>query len=130
MTLQQARAIFNRVDVNGEGCLSIQDLIPVVFGQATKEIQRAIVMYIEAEVSKRKIVGKDFLKESDLECLFEHYDENVVGFVPVSFLREKVKCMQLPEAANYEVLQTMKDMEDDEMVNKGEFVRIFRLYLL
>jgi hypothetical protein len=36
----------------------------------------------------------------------------------------------LPEAANYEVLLSMKEMEDDEMVNKGEFVRIFRLYLL
>jgi Ca2+-binding EF-hand superfamily protein len=130
VTQQQARGIFNRVDVNGEGCLSIEDLIPVVFGKASKEVQKMIVTYIEAEVSKRKIVGKDFLKEIDLENLFEHYDENVVGFIPVALLRDKVKSMQLPEAANYEVLLSMKEMEDDEMVNKGEFVRIFRLYLL
>lgn len=89
-----------------------------------------IVTYIETEVSKRKIVGKDFLKEADLESLFQHYDENVVGFVPVSILREKVRAMQLPEIAYYEVMSSMKDMEDDEMINCSEFVRIFRSYLL
>ncbi|CAE7525748.1 unnamed protein product, partial [Symbiodinium microadriaticum] len=115
VTEQQARAIFNRVDVHGDGFLSIRDLIPVVFSKASKEVRSVIVTYVEAEVSKRKIVGKDFLKESDLQLLFQHYDENVVGFVPVSLLRDKVRAMQLPEVASYEVLASMKEMEDDEM---------------
>ena len=128
--MQQARAIFNRIDVQGDGFLQINDLIPVVFSKSKKDIQQLIITYIENEVSKRKIVGKDFLKESDLVSLFEHYDENVVGFIPVSFLRGKVKAMELPEAANYEVVRLMSEMDDDEMLNCGEFVRIFQHFLL
>ena len=91
---KQARIIFNRVDVAGKGTLSVRDLIPVVFGSCNKSVQSKIYQYIECELSKRKIYGKDLIRENDLEKLFDHYDHDAVGFISAGYLREKIKSYQ------------------------------------
>jgi Ca2+-binding EF-hand superfamily protein len=130
VTNQQARAIFIRVDTYNHGYLSISDLIPVIFSNANKETQKLILKYVENEISKRKIIGPDLLTENDLDILFDFYDENDAGFVLVSLVRDRVRAMNLSEGITYEIFETMKDMEDDEMVNLSEFKRIFKSYLM
>jgi Ca2+-binding EF-hand superfamily protein len=125
---KEARTIFNRVDKSGSGCLSIKDLTPVVFSSANKTVQALILKYVETELSKRKVFGTNFLKESDLEGLFEYYDESAVGFVEMGYLREKVKSLQLTSSASYSVIDHLKGIADEEMINVLEFCRIFRPY--
>lgn len=129
ISTQQARSVFMQVDVNNNGVLSIRDLIPVVFSKANKETQRNIIKYVDSEVSKRKNNEKDAFNESDLEKLFEIYDTNVVGFIPISLVRDKIRGMQLAEEIHFTILRSIQDMEDDEMVNLLEFQRIFRPYI-
>jgi Ca2+-binding EF-hand superfamily protein len=128
---QQARAIFTTVDTNCTGFLRLNDLVPVIFNDATKDQQRLILKYAETEISKRKIGTNDMMKEQDLETLFEFYDENDAGFLAVGFVRERVSSVfSLPEAALWSIFDPIKDMEDDEMINLSEFCRLFRPYLI
>lgn len=129
ITQQQARSIFMQVDKNHNGVLSIRDLIPVVFNKANKETLRHIIKYVDSETLKKKNSNKDACTERHLEKLFEAYDVDVVGFVSISSLREKIRGMQLMEEAQFMLLSSMQDMEDDEMLNMSEFTRIFKPYI-
>lgn len=126
---QHCRTIFNRVDKNGEGVLSVRELIPVVFSQASKDQQTLITKYMEIELSKRKAAGKDLINENDLRKLFEYYDEESLGFISVDFLREKIKCLQFPDHATEFLLGKIQTMESDEMLNPSDFVRVFYQYV-
>lgn len=130
VTRAQARAIFNRVDVNGQGFLSFRELIPVIFNNATKDVQRIILRYVESEMSKWKAYGKNILTEADLVVLFEYYDENDLGFILVDTLRERIRSLQLPQQVCFAILEILKDMDADEMINSFEFVRIFKPYVV
>jgi Ca2+-binding EF-hand superfamily protein len=126
---KQARIIFNRVDVGGKGTLSIRDLIPVVFGSCNKAVQNKIFQYVECELSKRKIYGKDLISVADLDRLFEYYDGDAVGFISTGLIREKIKSYQLPDSILYTVLdETLLDLSDEDMINSLEFSRMFRIY--
>jgi hypothetical protein len=128
---KQARIIFNRVDTGGKGTLSIRDLIPVVFGSCNKSIQHKIFQYVECELSKRKIYGKDLIVVNDLEKLFEYYDYDAVGFISVGLIREKIRSYQLPDSIIYTVLdETIGDLSDEDMINSLEFMRMFRSYCM
>jgi Ca2+-binding EF-hand superfamily protein len=130
VTRVQARAIFNRVDVNGQGFLSFRELIPVIFNNATKDVQKLILKYVESEMSKWKAYGKNILTEADLIMLFEYYDEHDLGFILVDTLRERIKALNLPQQVCFAILEVLKDMDADEMINSYEFVRIFRPYVV
>ena len=130
VSAQQARAIFNRVDVQGQGFLSFRELIPVIFNNATKDVQRLILKYVETEMSKWKAYGKNVLAEADLQELFKYYDEHDLGFILVDALRDRIKSLQLPQQVCFGILETLIDMEPDEMINSHEFVRIFRPYIV
>lgn len=126
---KQARIMFNRVDTAGKGTLSIRDLIPVVFSSCNKSIQNKILQYIECELSKRKIFGKDLISINDLEKLFEFYDYDAIGFISVGIIREKIKSLQLPDNLVYTVMdEIVMDLSDDDMINSIEFTRMFRNY--
>ena len=84
---------------------------------------------MELEISKRKAIGKDLLTENDLRKLFDYYDEESLGFIPVDTLREKIKALQLPDLAVESLLAKIQDLEYDEMLNPSDFVRIFNQYL-
>jgi Ca2+-binding EF-hand superfamily protein len=126
---QQARMMFNKVDQNGDGYLSVSDLVPVIFNNATGEQKLHILKFLELELSKRKLVGNDFTTDEELEMLFEHYDTKFVGFIKISVIREKVKSFALPDAAHVAVMSLLNEHDDDEMVNFSEFRRIFQNYM-
>jgi len=126
---QQARMMFNKIDQNGDGFLSVSDLVPVIFNNATPDQRVLILKFLELELSKRKIVGNDFTTDEELEMLFEHYDSNYVGFIKISVIREKVKGYCLPDAAHVAVMSLLNDHDEDEMVNFSEFRRLFQNYL-
>jgi Ca2+-binding EF-hand superfamily protein len=126
---QQARMMFNRVDKNGDGFLSVSDLVPVIFSNANPEQKILILKFLELELSKRKLVGNDFTTDEELEMLFEHYDVDMVGFLKISLIREKVKSFALPDAAHIALMSLLSDLEEDEMLNFSEFRRLFQNYL-
>jgi Ca2+-binding EF-hand superfamily protein len=130
LSKQHCRTIFNRVDRKGEGVLSVRELIPVVFSQANKDQQALITKYLEIEISKRKASSKDLINETDLRKLFDYYDEESLGFISVDFFREKIKFLQLPDAATESLLGKIQTMDPDEMLNPSDFVRIFHQYVV
>lgn len=130
LSKQHCRTIFHRVDRKGEGVLSVRELIPVVFSQASKDQQALITKYLEIELSKRKASSKDFINETDLRKLFDYYDEESLGFISVDFFREKIKNLQLPDIAIESLLEKIQTMDPDEMLNPSDFVRIFQQYIL
>jgi Ca2+-binding EF-hand superfamily protein len=86
---------------------------------------------VECELSKRKIYGKDLISYNDLDRLFEYYDVNSVGFISTGLIREKIKSYQLPDSILYTVLdETLLDLSDEDMINCGEFARMFRIYCM
>lgn len=127
---QQARIMFNKVDKNGDGYLSVSDLVPVIFSHANGEQKGHILQFLEMELSKRKLVGNEYLTEEGLEMLFEHYDVRLVGFLRVSLVREKIKALELPDEPRVAILSELSDHDEDEMLNFAEFRRLFEDYIV
>lgn len=129
VTHQEAQVMFLKMDTNEDGVLSIRELVPMLFDKARKDQLKQILYYVESEVMRKRHNDKDNFTAIDLETLFDYYDSEVVGFVAISALRERLKLMQLPEDADDYFNLVMSGMEDDEMVNPVEFQRIFQSFL-
>lgn len=119
--------IFMKIDKDGDGYLSMRELIPVVFNKASKEQQKLIINYAEMELTK-KIVTETVPKVSptDLDFLFEAYDLENVGFVDIAYIKERIKNLGLSEQQVYFFLELIAEMADDDMVNVTEFKRMFK----
>ena len=119
------------MDANGDGYLSVSDLVPVIFSNANPQQRTLILQFLDLELSKRKLVGNEFTTDAELETLFEHYDVNLIGFLTVSVIREKVKGYGLPDAAHLAIMSLLSDNYDnDELLNFSEFRRLFQNYLI
>ncbi len=129
VTQHQARLLFSKIDQDGDGFLSVRDLIPVIFSKANKEQGFLIEMYLKCELSKRKVIGKEYVVAEDLETIFEYYDSDLIGFVAVHKIKEKIRSFQLPDAAHIAIFNMFKEYEDDEMLNMSEFTRLFQPYI-
>jgi Ca2+-binding EF-hand superfamily protein len=127
--VQEARMIFMKIDKDGDGYLSMRELIPVVFGKATRAQQKKIIEFCEFELTK-KIETETIptVSLTDLDFLFEAYDTDNVGFVDVAIIRERVRKMPLNDLQVFFFMELIADLADDEMVNLQEFRRIFRIF--
>lgn len=130
VSVKQARTIFNRINVSGNGILTVDDLLPVVFNNATKAMMGLITKYVERELSRRKKRGEDFLTDLDLSALFDYYDMNALGFVSAGFLRDKIRSLNIPDASFFSLMDKLHEVGDDEMVNEHFFVRMFREFCM
>ena len=124
-----AQSIFYEIDNNGDGVLSINELLPLIFTKANKEQLILIEEYLEHEISQQKNHINHSLTEHDLECLFEYYDVEMVGFVKVGNIRKRILEMELPKMAVEDIMLTLKNIDANEMFSEKEFVRIFKRYL-
>ena len=129
VTPYEARMMFNKIDQKGDGFLTVNDLIPVVFSNANKEQQEMIQRFLQSELSKRKIVGNNFTSNDELETLFEHYDTNFVGYLRIPDIREKIKSFNLPDSVYVDFMSVLNEHEEDEMLNFHEFRRLFEDYI-
>jgi hypothetical protein len=69
------------------------------------------------------------LTYSDVDQLFEIYDRENVGFVSVWYIRDRIGDMALPDPVSTSFLASIKDIDEDEMVNLREFLRMFKAYI-
>ena len=106
-----------------------QDPKTDIFSNSAPAQRVLILKFLEHELSKRKLVGADFTSDEELEMLFEHYDSELIGFVKISVIREKVKAFNLPDAAHVGMMSLLNEHEEDEMLNFSEFRRLFQNYL-
>lgn len=97
--------------------------------QANKEQMRLITIYAESELVK-KHDGMTFMTSTEVDQLFECYDTDNIGFVPIQVIRDRIKSFGLNEGALFQFLDTIVDIESDEMINQIEFLRIMKPYLL
>ncbi len=118
-----------KIDKDSDGYLSMRELVPVIFSKATYKQQKLIIEYTELELIK-KIDANQVPKVStiELEQLFEAYDTQNVGYVNVSHIRERIRAMNLSENCLFSFMETITELNDDEMVNSMEFKRIFKVY--
>ena len=125
--VQEARSIFMKFK-NEDGFLSVVELVPVVFNRATKEQHKLIVKFCQAEIMKssNELTTLSF---NDIDSFFETLDNDNLGFISVSTIREKVRSFNLHDSCTTDFLNTFKDIEDDEMVNHREFGRMFKIYV-
>ena len=98
------------MDKNDDGDLSISELLPLVFSKATKEQLRSILYYCQREIvsKKDKTHGRKILEPEDLDELFNFYDSEMVGFVAVGMIRERVKGFELPRQAEEFILRSIE----------------------
>jgi len=116
-------------DTDNDGLLSLRDLIPINFEKATKDQQRNILQYVDSKINKkRKNVDQDCISASEMEQLFCCYDHSGLGFIAIGLIRDRLKTFNLPEAAEKLAMDLFKDIEDDEMVNQSEFLRLLSTY--
>lgn len=130
MSTQSARQLFSHIDTNRDGLLSLHELVPVIFPEATPNQQGMIARYIEDEVSRyMSNFNKQRIYKEDLSILFDAYDADNIGYIKVQLLRTKLSKFQLPIAAQLAFNEKLKKMEDDDMLNLPEFTRMFISYL-
>jgi Ca2+-binding EF-hand superfamily protein len=79
VSAQDARLIFMQIDKNGSGSVSLSELIPVVFSKATRSQQKMIVSYAGSILIRDKIEELEQVNVSDIEQLFDAYDEDAIG---------------------------------------------------
>jgi Ca2+-binding EF-hand superfamily protein len=130
MTKQQARMIFLRFDKKGDGYLSIRDLVPIVFGKASKEQTKLIVRVLESEVVQKKGPTLQTVQPAEIDSLFEYYDIDSIGFVQLSLVRDRVRNMNLGDPIQFAFMETIKNMDDDDLVNSQEFGRLFKQFIV
>lgn len=101
------------MDKNDDGDLSISELLPLVFSKATKEQLRSILYYCQREIVCKKEVlkGRKILESEDLDELFNFYDSDLVGFVAVSTIRDRVKGFDLPRQAEEFILRSIEGIK-------------------
>ena len=64
---------------------------------------------------------------SDIEQLFDAYDEQSIGFVTISHVKDRIKhYFNLSESIIYTFLCTLEQVADDEMLNRIEFHRLLK----
>ena len=67
---------------------------------------------------------------SDIEQLFDAYDEDSIGFVTVGHIKERVKHhFNLAESVLYAFLSSLDHIDDDEMLNREEFHRLLKPFI-
>jgi Ca2+-binding EF-hand superfamily protein len=123
-----AKLMFYQIDSNGDGVLSIHELLPVVFPKANRDKLNLIEEYMDHAIESQKLHMSHSLKLTDLQCLFEHYDTTMIGFIKVGFIRQQITALQLPRIAHDEIMFSLKNIENDEMYSEQEFIRIFKPY--
>lgn len=123
----QARMIFMQLNKSGDGVLTSKDLIPIIFNRATKEQLTFILAYVMSEIIQKRN-DEYCLTPAEVAQLFECYDVEVIGFVPVSVIRDRIRAMQLPEIAHFGFMDSIVKLEEDEMLNEQEFARMLRPY--
>lgn len=128
VSMQDSRMIFMKVDTNGDGYVSIGDLVPIIFNKATTEQIKLIIAFTESEMTKKNF-DVDTITSGELEQLFDSYDVDNVGFVSISILKDRIRYMQLPDAVQFSFMSSIIEMADDEMVNLSEFLRVFKIYI-
>ena len=128
MAENDARMIFMKLDKNGDGYLTMRELIPVIFSRANRIQLRLIIDYATFELIKKQD-GVATLTLLDMEQLFEYFDVNNLGYVAVSAIRDQVNRMSLPEPALFMFNDCISAAADDEMVNLAEFVRLLKVYV-
>lgn len=52
LSKNQARKLFNNVDMTSQGVLSVKDLVPIVFEKGDKPLQEIISNYLEDQIAK------------------------------------------------------------------------------
>jgi Ca2+-binding EF-hand superfamily protein len=125
----ESRSIFLKMDKDGDNLVTISELVPVLFSQASKEQQHLIVKYTMMFLNKKQErVTK--LSTAELDQLFDAYDVENIGFVSMGYIRERIKQMAMPEPVVYSFLTSIADADDDEMVNHAEFARILKAYTI
>lgn len=107
---QEAHRLFRRADRNGDGLLQLDELVPLVFGRATRAQLQIILTECAAHLEtggdysgrdgyhatedRRNTQKRHFSKlisHSKVDELFAAYDVGNVGYVRVGLLRERVK---------------------------------------
>jgi Ca2+-binding EF-hand superfamily protein len=109
--------------------LTVKDLVPIVFSKADKQQQDLVANYLEDQIAKTGLKGREGVTSLEIEALFECYDSDHIGYITVRLLREKVKGLKLPLTAHSTVSQSFADFEDDELINISEFIRVFHTYI-
>eukprot|EP00605_Chrysophyceae_sp_TOSAG23-4_P000072 GSChrysophyteH1.ASY1.ANO1.74.1 assembled CDS len=121
---QESRSIFMKFK-NEKGVLTVNELVPVVFSKATKDQMKLITKFCLAEIM-RPSNERTVLSFADVDQLFEIFDIENVGFVAVGFIRDKAREWPLHDNIVQNFLNTIKEIDDDEMVNHREFQRMFK----
>lgn len=130
MSAHSARQLFSHIDSDGDGILSLKELIPVIFAEASSKQLSLITKFVEDEASRNmKLCDKQLVYKKDIKLLFEAYDTDDIGYIKVQHIRDKLMRFQLPVAAQLAFNEKLKGIEDDDMVNLAEFTRLFIAYL-
>ena len=131
ITISQARTMFVKLDEDKDGFLSLRDLIPVIFSKANREQLVLITKYLEAEVvTKKEVTKKEYIHKDELETMFAYYDVDLIGFVDVKRIKDKIRSFRMPDQAHLAIFAMFKGYEDDEMLNLAEFLKLFAPYTL
>jgi len=125
----EARMIFMQLNRAGDGVLTSKDLIPIIFNKASREQMNLIMAYVESEIIQKRN-DEHCLSLAEVAQLFECYDVDAIGFVPVETIRDRIRAMQLPEVAHFAFMDSIAKMEEDEMLNEQEFNRVLRMYTI
>jgi Ca2+-binding EF-hand superfamily protein len=123
----QARNLFARLDENNDNYISVSELIPIVFSNLNAQQRKKVVKFVEIELKKKKS-GAVLLTLEDVDQLFNAYDTEDIGFVPISLFRERMKSL-LFEGIYLEFKDSIGSVANDEMVNQLEFTRLLKPYM-
>lgn len=124
----EIKLMFLQVDTKKEGVLTFRDIVPIVFSKADKNQIKWIIQFLEGEIVQKSDKNVHSISAAEIEQLFDCYDTDNIGFVAVSYIRERIRNMNLPEPIQFAFMESIVDLEEDEMVNNQEFLRIFRIY--
>jgi hypothetical protein len=127
ISAHEARLIFLKLDKDQDGFITVKELLPAVFSKATKEQMKLIKLFVESEI-QRSAEGVTKLFPYEVDQLFELYDVDKIKFVAVGYIRERIRSMNLTDRAQYLFMEQIFEIDDEEMVNQIEFVRLFKTY--
>lgn len=130
MSALSARLLFSHVDVNGDGVLSLHELVPVIFPEASLAQVKLILKFIDDEITRSMSqYNRQDVHKEDMAILFESYDIDNIGYIKVQMIRNKIMRFQLPVSAQLAFNELLSGVEDGDMVNLPQFTRMFVTYL-
>lgn len=130
VSTEEIQILFLNISRESEG-VTLNDLIPIIFKNASKEQLKLICKYSSDEFSSFRddtsSSGQTQLTTREIEQLFEYYDVKSKGFITLGTIKDRIKgLLANQEQVAKDFLNSISTKDDEQLLGPIDFHKMFK----